>query len=203
MRGGPALVVDIFGLEHLFQQADLVVGVENGEVGLEPDQFGVAAQDFGGDGVKGAEPAHALGAGTDQRGDALLHLARRLVGEGDGEDFMRPGAAHAPEYGRCARSDTRVLPVPAPASTSTGPSSASTASRCSGLSAVEPIGRATRGGLRPRGQAAGARAGMNEIFVTEGERIGQFFGQPQGNEKRIVSQCGATLRSCRIRFAST
>jgi hypothetical protein len=29
---------------------------------------------------------------------------------------------------------TRVLPVPAPASTSTGPSSVSTASRCSGLS---------------------------------------------------------------------
>ena len=29
---------------------------------------------------------------------------------------------------------TRVLPVPAPASTSTGPSSASTAARCSGLS---------------------------------------------------------------------
>ena len=28
---------------------------------------------------------------------------------------------------------TRVLPVPAPASTSTGPSSASTAARCSGL----------------------------------------------------------------------
>ena len=28
---------------------------------------------------------------------------------------------------------TRVLPVPAPASTSTGPSSVSTASRCSGL----------------------------------------------------------------------
>ncbi len=31
---------------------------------------------------------------------------------------------------------TRVLPVPAPASTSTGPSSVSTASRCSGLRSV-------------------------------------------------------------------
>ena len=32
-----------------------------------------------------------------------------------------------------ARGRTRVLPVPAPASTNTGPSSVSTASRCSGL----------------------------------------------------------------------
>ena len=33
------------------------------------------------------------------RADALLHLARRLVGEGDGEDFRRPGAAETEDVG--------------------------------------------------------------------------------------------------------
>jgi hypothetical protein len=31
--------------------------------------------------------------------DAMLHLARRLVGEGDGEDFARPGAAGGEDVG--------------------------------------------------------------------------------------------------------
>ena len=47
---------------------------------------------------------------------------------------------------------TRVLPVPAPASTSTGPSSVSTASRCSGL---RPS--------RYRGAAAAARARRDAV----------------------------------------
>ncbi len=202
MRARPALLVDVFGLEHLFQQANLVVGVENGEIGLQPHQFGVAAQDFGGDGVKGAEPAHALGAWADQRGDARLHLARRLVGEGHGENLRGPGAALRQNMGDARGQNPRL------AGAGAGEHQYRPVERLDrfalfGIERGQPIGRATRGGLRTRGQAAGARAGMNEIFVTEGERIGQFFGQPQGNEKRIVSQCGATLRSCRIRFAST
>jgi hypothetical protein len=36
--------------------------------------------------VEGGDP-HRPGAGTDERGDALLHLAGRLVGERDGEDL--------------------------------------------------------------------------------------------------------------------
>ena len=79
--------------KHLLEQADLIVRVENGEIGLEADQFGVAAQDFGRNRVKGAEPGHAFGDRADQHGDALLHLARRLVGEGDGENLVRPRAA--------------------------------------------------------------------------------------------------------------
>ena len=131
----PALVVDILGLQHLLQQADLIVGVENGEVGLQPDEFGVAAQDLGADRVKGAEPLHGLRAVADERLDALAHLARRLVGEGDGEDFIGARLAAAPGCGAMRVVSARVLPVPAPASTSTGPSSVSTAARCSGLSA--------------------------------------------------------------------
>ena len=68
-------------------EADLVVGVEDGEVRLQADQLGVAAQDLGADGVEGAEPGHALGGAADQRADALLHLARGLVGEGHGQDL--------------------------------------------------------------------------------------------------------------------
>ena len=54
---------------------------------LRPDQLGMAAQDLGADRVEGAEPGHALDHAADQLADALLHLARRLVGEGDGEDL--------------------------------------------------------------------------------------------------------------------
>ena len=52
-----------------------------------------------------------------------------------------------------------------------------------GIERGEPVGRAARGGLRTRGQPAGARAGMDKIFVTEGERIGQFSGQPHRERK--------------------
>ena len=59
----------------------------------------MAAQDFHADGMEGAEPRHALDHLADDVADAVLHLARRLVGEGDGEDFARPGAAEAENMG--------------------------------------------------------------------------------------------------------
>ena len=95
----PALVVDAFGGEQLLQQPDLVVDIENGEVGFEPDQFGMAAQDFHADRMEGAEPGHALDHAADDLADAVLHLARRLVGEGDGEDLAGPGAAGGEDMG--------------------------------------------------------------------------------------------------------
>ncbi len=51
----------------------------------------MAPQDAGGDRVKRAEP-HPVGSASDHRLEALLHLARRLVGEGDGQDFAGIGA---------------------------------------------------------------------------------------------------------------
>jgi hypothetical protein len=53
----------------------------------------VAAQHLGADGVEGAEPGHALDRVAHHAADPLAHLARGLVGEGDGEDLGRPGAA--------------------------------------------------------------------------------------------------------------
>ena len=99
----PALLVDILGLQHLLQQPDLVVDVENGEVGLQPDQLGMAAQDLHADRMEGAEPRHALDDLPDHRADARLHLARRLVGEGDGEDFRGARAAEREDVGDARR----------------------------------------------------------------------------------------------------
>ncbi len=84
---GPALLVDVLRREKLLQEPDLVVGVENGEIGLEPDQFGMTAEDLRADRVEGAEPGHAFDDLADHVADPPLHLARRLVGEGDAEDF--------------------------------------------------------------------------------------------------------------------
>ena len=64
--------------------------------------------------------------------DARLHLARGLVGEGDGENWLGHALRLAMRWASRAVS-AAVLPVPAPASTSTGPSVVSTASRCGGF----------------------------------------------------------------------
>ena len=45
---------------------------------------------------------------ADHLADALLHLARRLVGEGDGEDFGGPGAAEAENVGDAGGEDARL-----------------------------------------------------------------------------------------------
>ena len=91
----PALLVDVLRREQLLEQADLVVGVEDGEARLEADHLGMPAQNLDADRVEGAEPGHALDRFADHRADAQLHLARRLVGEGDGENFRRARAAEA------------------------------------------------------------------------------------------------------------
>ena len=69
------------------------------KLGLEADQFGVAAQDLHADGMEGADPRHALDRLADHLPDALFHFARRLVGEGDGENFRGPRAAEAEDMG--------------------------------------------------------------------------------------------------------
>ena len=95
----PALLVDVLGFEQLLEQPDLVVDVENGEIGFEPDHLGVPAQDLDADGMERAEPRHALDHAADDVADAGLHLARRLVGEGDGQDLAGPGAAGGEDMG--------------------------------------------------------------------------------------------------------
>ena len=104
----PALVVEPFGLDDLAQQPDLVVGVEDGEAGFQPGQLGVAAQQLDADRMEGAEPRHALDGFADQQADALLHLARRLVGEGDGEDLRGEGEAERQDVGDAGGQHARL-----------------------------------------------------------------------------------------------
>ncbi len=90
---GPTLFVDIGRCDHLFQQAYLVVGIENGEVGLEPHQFRMAAQDLHRKRMEGAHPRQPFDRAPHQPSQAFLHLARGLVGEGHGHDLIRAGKA--------------------------------------------------------------------------------------------------------------
>ena len=95
----PALVVDIFGLQQLLEQPDLIVDVEHGEIGLELHQFGMDAQDAAADRMEGAEPRHAFDGLAEHLAEPELHLARRLVGEGHRQDFVRPRPALAQDVG--------------------------------------------------------------------------------------------------------
>ncbi len=88
----PFLVVQILGDDELLQQAELIVGIEDGEIGREAHDLGMAAQQPGGERMEGAEPP-ALHRPADEGRDPVLHLAGRLVGEGDGEQLLRPGLA--------------------------------------------------------------------------------------------------------------
>ena len=89
----PALCVNALGLDQLFQQADLIICVQNREIGFQPDQFGMAAQQFNADRMERAKPRHTFGRMTKGRADAFAHLARGFIGEGYGQNTARRGAA--------------------------------------------------------------------------------------------------------------
>mmetsp|Transcript_29177 Transcript_29177/g.56349 ORF Transcript_29177/g.56349 Transcript_29177/m.56349 type:complete len:659 (+) Transcript_29177:738-2714(+) len=84
----PAFVVDIGGADQLFEQPQLVVSVENGEVGLEASQFRMAAQQLDADRVERAKPWHPFDRLAEHAADPVFHLARGLVGKGHREDFI-------------------------------------------------------------------------------------------------------------------
>ena len=103
-----ALLVEIGGGDDLLDQAQLIVGVEDGEIRFEARQFRMTAQHPRADRMEGAQPLHPLDHAADEQADALLHLARRLVGEGDGEDLSRIGAARIEEVGKPGRQHARL-----------------------------------------------------------------------------------------------
>ena len=106
MARRPALFVNALGLDDLFHQPQLVIGIDNGEGGFQPYQFGMAAQDLGRDRVEGSHPRHALDGFADNFADPFLHFARCLVGEGDGEDLPRPRAAGGEDMGEAGGQHT-------------------------------------------------------------------------------------------------
>ena len=97
---GPALFVEPLRLDDLLDEPDLVVHIEDGEIGREAHKLGMAAQNAHADGVERAEPGHALDGAADKLAHALFHFARGLVGEGHGQNLVR---ARAPRSRGCAR----------------------------------------------------------------------------------------------------
>ena len=88
----PPLRVHILSIDQRLHQPDLIVGVEDGEIRLEPGEFGMFAQQPRADRMEGSNPPAVMHARHD-RGDAFAHFARRLIGESDGEDVARPRSA--------------------------------------------------------------------------------------------------------------
>ncbi len=141
---GPALLVELLGLQDLLHHADLVVGVEDREIVLQADQFGVPAQDLHADRVEGAEPGHALDDLPDHLADAVFHFARRLVGEGDGKNLARMRAAEV-QYVRDARGEHAGL-----AGTGAREHQHGAIERFHGLALLRvEVGEIRRGTLRP------------------------------------------------------
>ena len=71
--------------DGLHQRAGVGLVVD-GEARLVADGLGLAAQDAGEDAVEGSHLQVAGALLAHEAGNALLHLAGRLVGEGQGED---------------------------------------------------------------------------------------------------------------------
>ena len=57
---GPAFFVDIVDGQHLFDQANLIIRVQNGEIAFQPHQFRVTAQKLNTDRMERAHPRHAF-----------------------------------------------------------------------------------------------------------------------------------------------
>ena len=176
----PAFLVDPGGADQLFHQPDLVVGVEDGEIGLQPHELRMAAQKLDADRVKRAEPGHPLDGLPHQLSHAPAHLARGLVGEGDGQDLVRPRRPGGQKM-RDPRGQRARL--------------AGARARQHQHRAVEPLHRiALRGvqpveiGLGPRGHGLrGQRNGGGGL-----ERLGIV----ETAHTRIIGRIGAGLKLC-------
>ncbi len=84
--GAVLLVVQVQVADGLPDQAELVVGIEDGVVAGDTGRIGLTAQDAGTSGVEGAQREATTARRTDKPLQSLPHLAGRLVGEGDGHD---------------------------------------------------------------------------------------------------------------------
>ena len=87
---GIALDVDVQVGGDELDQPLAVLGVVDGETGVQSDGLPVTAKDTHACRMEGGHP-HTLGDRANQRGQPLAHFGCSLVGEGDGEDLARPG----------------------------------------------------------------------------------------------------------------
>ena len=104
---GPSLLVDMLRFEQLPQQPNLVVRIEDREVGFQPDQFRVTAQNADPQRMERAEPK-PFGRGADEGRDAVAHLVRRPVGEGHRQNLIGPGTPGVEQLRQAGRQHPRL-----------------------------------------------------------------------------------------------
>ena len=97
-RGVKRFEVDVEVVEALLDQAARVGGVVDRELARVAEPVGVGAEHPGAGRVEGHHP-HRAGGAADQQLDPLAHLLRRLVGERDRQDLVRPRLAGAEQVG--------------------------------------------------------------------------------------------------------
>ena len=139
-RAGQRFSSRSFSGNELLEEAQLIVGVDDGVVLFQSDQLGMTAQHFGADRVECAEPRHPLhrlpdiGRATRSRISraALLVKVTQRISDGQARRVATRCASRAVS--------AAVLPVPAPASIKTGPSVVRTACCCGGLSCAAYAG---------------------------------------------------------------
>src|SRR5207248_30862 len=102
-----ALRVALELLEALLDEADLVGLVVDREVRAVAEPLRLAAQDASAGGVEGEDP-EASAALAEEPLQPLLHLPRRLVREGDGEDLVRLRADRVDQVGDPVGEDARL-----------------------------------------------------------------------------------------------
>ncbi len=97
LAGREALVVDRVVFEQPFDQAELVVGVDDLEVLRQAGVLPMGAQQPVGNGVEGADP-HVAHGDAQQRFQARAHFARRFIGKRHRQQRVRrqPLGLHQP-----------------------------------------------------------------------------------------------------------
>ena len=197
LAGGPALLVNVMGFQQLLQQADLVIRVEDGEAGPEARKLRVVPQDLDPDRMEGAEPGHALDRPADQRADAVAHLARRLVGEGHGEELPRPGPAGGKDVGqpggqhpRLAGAGTCQHQQGAVGRFHRGPLFRVQALEIGGLALLAQGARRQPSGLHRGGRLIVAKVVQVEVLVAHQVRFLADHYSNRENEKRNLPASG-------------
>ncbi len=79
---GPPLVINPCRLHKLLKKAQLVIGVQNGEIALEAHKLGMTAQNFHTNRVKRPKPRHPLHRLPKQACNPLFHFSCSLIGKG-------------------------------------------------------------------------------------------------------------------------
>ncbi len=97
-----ARLVQLLLADHLLDQPLLVLAVEDLEARRQAGQLVMQPQQPVRDAVEGAHP-HGAARHVEQFLDAVAHLGRGLVGEGDGQDVVGRGAQRADRPGDAMR----------------------------------------------------------------------------------------------------